>query len=419
MAWIGDGANYHTRRDSLNNMRRGSLQHTGNAILRLLQPLLRITAAEDIGTAPEPQEIPELPFYQDVLGRAMLVIPGGAFTPLAALAMLLFLLDYTLQRRVLGVQTSQALVYLSCLTFALSCLAAAVSACCWSIIGALILQRYGPLYVHWPTAAAWRVAVASAALIWCWDKAFFRKYAQPTLQAPLIAYTWPPSCFPPVSHLSSRRLHLISLFVMSFCGTFPCRIYRLNRRFPFNGHPLLCLHAARAGPLLIILLLGVALRSQCRALLFCSACCISPSLLAVSSNSNDVLCLVCLYFCRLSFRSTGWKSVLVAGNSLREACCGGARGGSGLSSAFYVILLSLGLLGPRVTLLLFWSFRSAKDTLSGSRNEGENNDKSKIFFLRIRRGCALQIVDAVGAVLPSVLFFQVSLKSRSLTHVAA
>lgn len=177
LAWIGDGANYHTRRDTLENMRSGSLQHTGSAILGLLPALLRLTdVVEENATEGNSEVPPEVPFYQDLLGMGLVVIRWKAFLPLAALVVLLLLLDYKLQQRVLGVQTSIALVILSCLSFGCSCLAAATVACCCTVLGALVLQLYGTLYVHWPIAAACRALVAFAALAWFWNKTFFRKY---------------------------------------------------------------------------------------------------------------------------------------------------------------------------------------------------------------------------------------------------
>lgn len=295
LAWIADGANYHTKRDTVENMQPGSLQHTGAALLSLLPSLLGIAATTGSSAATEAQnshrDAFEIPFYQDVLGKAMLIIPWEAFLPLLVLVSVMLVLSYALQQQVLGVQTSPALLYLSCLTFGLSCIAAAAAACCCSLLSALLLHSHGPLYVFWPTAAAWRVSVAFAALVWCWHKTFF---------------SW------------------------------------LSRRFPPRNHPLLCLHAGRAGPLLVLFSLSIALH----------------------------------------------RMHLYAG--------------------FYVLLLLLGLLGPRLALLLFWYFCPANQTSrSCSDSEVENtNSKPTVFCIGTWRGCALLSADAVGMAVPSIMFFQ-------------
>ena len=218
LAWIGDGANYHTPRDSLPQLVRGSLQHTGDAVLALLQPFLRIAASvgppaeamhlsDDAavgraaaaaaaagrvaaaaggaagaagGEAPAvvaKQALPETPFFNDLLGWTLLLIPAGAFWPLTALATVLLLLDYRLQQhpKVLRLKASSALICLSCLTFGLSCLSAAAAASCCCLLGALLPQLQGQLYTNWPLAAFCRVIVAFAALVWTWDKTFFRR----------------------------------------------------------------------------------------------------------------------------------------------------------------------------------------------------------------------------------------------------
>ncbi|OEH80028.1 hypothetical protein cyc_01301 [Cyclospora cayetanensis] len=76
LAWIGGGASYHTTRDTLESMQPGSLQHTGEMILALLHPLLRIAAKARSGLAAASdarhQAAPRVPFYQDVLGRQLL-----------------------------------------------------------------------------------------------------------------------------------------------------------------------------------------------------------------------------------------------------------------------------------------------------------------------------------------------------------
>ena len=178
LAWIGVGATYDTSRDEMINLHKGSLQHTGNTGLLLLQQLLNATA-ELPEPSPEAQEqdAPEIPFYQDFLGMVLLVLPWEAFSPLAAVACVMLVLNYKLYQSVLGVQTSLALVTLSCLAFGCSCLAAAAAACGCSALGALLLQLYGQLYVHWPLAAAIRGFLAFGALTWCWDTIFFRKWA--------------------------------------------------------------------------------------------------------------------------------------------------------------------------------------------------------------------------------------------------
>ena len=177
LAWIGDGSTYHTPRDNLENLHSGSLQHTGSTVLHLLRPLLQMTAALAVepSAATQKQETPDIPFYQDFLGMVLLVLPWETFTPLAAIGCLLLFLNYKLQKTVLGVQTSMALVIFSSLAFGCSCLAAAAAACGVSVLGALLLQMYGQLYIHWPLAAATRGLLAFAALIWCWDAVFFRK----------------------------------------------------------------------------------------------------------------------------------------------------------------------------------------------------------------------------------------------------
>lgn len=185
LAWVGDGQNYHTKRDTVENIRPGSIQHTGTTLLGLLAPLLRVAATAHTASANEQQNgssiAAEVPFYQDILGMGVLIIPREASLPVLLLVLVLLVLSYSLQRRVLGVQTSPALIFLSCLTLGVSFIAAAAAACCWSVLGALLLQSYGPLYVAWPPAAAWRVAAASAAMTWCWNMTFFRKCAHPSL----------------------------------------------------------------------------------------------------------------------------------------------------------------------------------------------------------------------------------------------
>ncbi|XP_026191988.1 uncharacterized protein LOC34618327 [Cyclospora cayetanensis] len=282
LAWIGGGASYHTTRDTLESMQPGSLQHTGEMILALLHPLLRIAAKARSGLAAASdarhQAAPRVPFYQDVLGRQLLVIPWEAFVPLAALALLLLLLCAFLQRSVLGVQTSAPLIMLGSLTFGCSCLAALCAACCGSALGALLLQLYGLLYVHWPPTAACRCLLGFAAFLWCWNRTFFRK---------------------------------------------------LRSRFSFDRQPLLCAHAAREVPLVTLLTLSVA---------------------AYSIQ---------------------------------------------LFVSFYVLLLVLGLLVPRVALLLFWYIYPA--------NQNNENSSHRV---TLKRGCLLLAVDAVGAAVPSTLLFQ-------------
>ncbi|KAL8426650.1 hypothetical protein Efla_005907 [Eimeria flavescens] len=86
---------------------------------------------------------------------------------------------------------------------------------------------------------------------------------------------------------------------------------------------------------------------------------------------------------------------------------------SHLFSAFYGLLMLLGLLGPRVALLLWWYFpqvraRRASTSLSGDRAEVEKkqNSPDEAFRDTVRRCSALLTADALGAALPSVLFFQ-------------
>ncbi|KAL8270602.1 hypothetical protein Esti_005464 [Eimeria stiedai] len=219
LAWIGEGANYHTKRDTLRNMQPGSLQHLGSSLLHLLQPLLRIAAAgdEEAATAGDAAAAgtraaaaAEVPFYQDVLGRWLLLIPWEAFPPLLLLLLLLLLLSWHLQQHVLllGASTSLVVACLSCLTFGLSCLAAAAAGCCTSLLGALLPQLQGPLYVHWPLAAAGRVTVAFAVLVWCWHNTFFSSWAPSLSLQPSVVCSSSSLCVPsgsvPASPLSTK-----------------------------------------------------------------------------------------------------------------------------------------------------------------------------------------------------------------------
>lgn len=74
-----------------------------------------------------------------------------------------------------------------------------------------------------------------------------------------------------------------------------------------------------------------------------------------------------------------------------------------------MLLLLLGLLGPRLALLLFWYFRPANRELSScSDSEGENaSNNLTVFRVGTWTGCALLTADAMGMAVPCILFFQV------------
>lgn len=80
----------------------------------------------------------------------------------------------------------------------------------------------------------------------------------------------------------------------------------------------------------------------------------------------------------------------------------------------------LGLLGPRVALLLFWYFRRRAAKLNevcGNSSSKDDNSMNALSPVIISRCCALMTVDALGAALPSTIFFQVcSHLSECLSH---
>lgn len=230
-AWVEDGRFYHTSQDNLHRVKRGSLQHTGNTMLQMLKPLIRL--AETIPRrgsrgcsltkssvrglvsrttvilreALQARQVQclkggrctgnfksgcsscragttggqtsggvwDVPFFQDFLGLYLFVIPRRWWSLLCLLLLCCLVLSHYGVTRLLRVHLSAPVILLSFVTYLLSCLEAAAALCCFSLLAPILFQVHSPLYIHWPFFASVRMVLASAILLRRWYRVFFSK----------------------------------------------------------------------------------------------------------------------------------------------------------------------------------------------------------------------------------------------------